>query len=1024
MSQYPFNPPVKTESPLPPLMSQYPFNPLVKTETYPPMPQYHHNPPSNHQPIYVPIYVPVYTPVYVPVPAHYDPAPVMPIQPPRISTHPHVYEIPTSVDSTEWPSEGRSNIAPMTSEDGITSLQINGQKNDTIPVQVPSSVDREQAPQSESSAPTQSAPQPLFSDCESCKDLLNQPNASKKRKITKKRRTSILPDTLKMCLCCRRRAERWVEKSVLALGKTGAGRHGNVRWCKDGEKSMRLQALCTGVKGSSSDEVVSETLRNKEMDTEIEQGDEVFLHATDCLKEVLLNQKRCGPCARLYSTVKKRRARGSKKKSAVADPQPKPKSEEKTRKENAKKLEFLDLETAKADIARYLEANKLSTRNLMLSILQAWVSCNPEKSNSNRYTDAMYHWAITLQYIGGNRLLKLMANNLACPCKRSIARRLVLHDPLQLHDLQPYSVGALKKLSGSASVGGLVWDEVDVRSGLIYLKHLGLLVGRVSGPVYEKEVRTLKATDIEPTLAKKMCQFFYVASDGSVALPVAAYPTTGKEKGEWYLSTFDAICDQLKRVNPQIKITWTSTDDSPSSQDFAKRIKERNPDHVHLFDFVHLLKTLRNRLSEDCVCLDGQFIGLRQLTSLVEKYGKDGVLTINESYHLSVKKHLITSDKMAIEPVMKIIDARFLSWLKLKANEQSSAPLHALHKYLNALRSLYVAFMDGTTSTERESATPLTMMQAAQLLAETRMVCGEVNDNASEKRKVISKQCMEALDANVAGLRKLAELNSSLSFARSALGTNIVENFFSIMRGHTYYFDVFEYMSLGYRTFMELVKKNASDCPFVYPKGETRCYNNQTGIRYTMNLITLPTPSDNRKTVANVRNFSVAIDPAARKLDKQHAAALAITFSPASRRFTIREASTKLGLRKEPSVGKGYAFCVVEGCSKGNKAWLYEKSYISHLVWHGIPRHVVDNALQIVLNIQKELHSCDVDALENILTKSLETETASVKKRTNFQPATPRELRKLSRVQEDSAFYMGHRDEWIPRSTPCADCCS
>lgn len=119
-----------------------------------------------------------------------------------------------------------------------------------------------------------------------------------------------------------------------------------------------------------------------------------------------------------------------------------------------KRLEYLDLSLTKANLAQFLETHRLDMQNLMMQLIESWVRCRPGSNakHGKRFTEAMYHWAITLQYIGGNKLLKLMAENLACPTKRSIARRLAFHNPLELHKVQECVKNALASLSPSALI--------------------------------------------------------------------------------------------------------------------------------------------------------------------------------------------------------------------------------------------------------------------------------------------------------------------------------------------------------------------------------------------------------------------------------------------------------------------------------------------------------------------------------------------------------------------------------------------
>jgi hypothetical protein len=71
----------------------------------------------------------------------------------------------------------------------------------------------------------------------------------------------------------------------------------------------------------------------------------------------------------------------------------------------------------------------------------------------------------------------------------------------------------------------------------------------------------------------------------------------------------------------------------------------------------------------------------------------------------------------------------------------------------------------------------------------------------------------------------------------SIFGTNIVENFFGIIRSKWRYLNYWEYCIVENRAWMELVKKFAVDRPFPLKDKnihKTQCYNNQIGISFAM----------------------------------------------------------------------------------------------------------------------------------------------------------------------------------------------
>jgi hypothetical protein len=76
----------------------------------------------------------------------------------------------------------------------------------------------------------------------------------------------------------------------------------------------------------------------------------------------------------------------------------------------------------------------------------------------------------------------------------------------------------------------------------------------------------------------------------------------------------------------------------------------------------------------------------------------------------------------------------------------------------------------------------------------------------------------------------------------SIFGTNVVENFFGIIRSKWRYLNYWEYCIVENRAWMELVKRFASDRPFPLKDNgihRTQCYNNQVGISFKMEDIML-----------------------------------------------------------------------------------------------------------------------------------------------------------------------------------------
>jgi len=68
---------------------------------------------------------------------------------------------------------------------------------------------------------------------------------------------------------------------------------------------------------------------------------------------------------------------------------------------------------------------------------------------------------------------------------------------------------------------------MEIRAGLTYVKHLGMLVGLVDGPILEKDVSSIKEDTIFCRLATKVLSIYIVTLDGQAALPLCTLPTNG-----------------------------------------------------------------------------------------------------------------------------------------------------------------------------------------------------------------------------------------------------------------------------------------------------------------------------------------------------------------------------------------------------------------------------------------------------------------------------------------------------------------
>jgi hypothetical protein len=139
-----------------------------------------------------------------------------------------------------------------------------------------------------------------------------------------------------------------------------------------------------------------------------------------------------------------------------------------------------------------------------------------------RYPDVLFHFAMTIQWYGGTTLLNILRGcvvyddsggmhlngiNIPLPSARQIARRVMSCEPMKLKQIPSWAANLLKDLSGTATRGGIVFDEVDVRTAVQYLHEWGVVMG-LTEVIYEKEIHNLRDEEIAARLATKILQIF------------------------------------------------------------------------------------------------------------------------------------------------------------------------------------------------------------------------------------------------------------------------------------------------------------------------------------------------------------------------------------------------------------------------------------------------------------------------------------------------------------------------------------
>ena len=234
-----------------------------------------------------------------------------------------------------------------------------------------------------------------------------------------------------------------------------------------------------------------------------------------------------------------------------------------------------------------------------------------------RWNPDVVNFFSTISYYGGKKVYnilqgkafegqgksgKLVMNassfNLHIPSLTVLKRQMPKVDPYGSRELVPSCCKSIWKMFTCLIIwenqifkGGLVFDEIEIQHGLIYLKKSGILVGLASGPLLVESL-TGSDADYKDLIAQKVCQCFFVSNCGKICIPLHYFPTVSLSAKDLF-----SVTEYLKQclIAEQIHVVWTSTDGFKGSLDYIQK-KSSVCKSSHFFDYVHMVKLGRNQL--------------------------------------------------------------------------------------------------------------------------------------------------------------------------------------------------------------------------------------------------------------------------------------------------------------------------------------------------------------------------------------------------------------------------------------------
>jgi DNA polymerase III epsilon subunit-like protein len=469
-----------------------------------------------------------------------------------------------------------------------------------------------------------------------------------------------------------------------------------------------------------------------------------------------------------------------------------------------------------------------------------------------RWNPDVINFFQTISYYGGKKVYNILRGkafegqgkcgklemgpflfNLHMPSLSAFQHRMPKVDPYGSRHFVPSRCKAIWKMfcripiwENKKCKGGLIFDEIEIRHGFSYLKNSGILIGLAHGPLLVENLLT-SDVDYKDQFAQKICQCFFVSNCGKICIPIHYFPTVSLSAADLF-----AITEDLKQrlLVEKVHVVWTSTDGFKGSLDYIS--KKGSIQHSrHFFDYVHMVKLGRNQL------LNRQ---LRFLRNDMYYYFsmKDLLLWWQSSSYLKqflCLDDIHPSDKQDILPVKNLLAAipYLKQWaLDLPSDDERKHQCEGLCMYLQNFSDLYKLFSDNE----------LTLLEKNELSKQLKEYFQKWRfENAAGKTFIsddLYKQILSTLESfDFFFLPKPEPGDEENIVFTSILGTNIVENFFSIIRAKILYPNFWEYACVAQHAYLELVKKFMVDRPHSLQNRSlsrklSMKYNDQSGIQF------------------------------------------------------------------------------------------------------------------------------------------------------------------------------------------------
>eukprot|EP00733_Pompholyxophrys_punicea_P000690 Pompholyxophrys_punicea_v1_NODE_233_length_2631_cov_11.916149.p1 type:complete len:493 gc:universal NODE_233_length_2631_cov_11.916149:347-1825(+) len=424
--------------------------------------------------------------------------------------------------------------------------------------------------------------------------------------------------------------------------------------------------------------------------------------------------------------------------------------------------------------------------------------------------------------------------------------------------------------------------------------------------IAEKDSQKLKhqpISVIRAKLATHVVQIFLTSTDGITCLPLGFLRSSGINgvKMAQLVKHWSNILSS--NVNAPVELLWGSTDGFKSNHEFVEKMKKFDSRYLHFFDYVHILKNVRNTICNHFVkspdCPDG--FHMTDLVNLREQ---------RQDIYRLLPKEPNPKDKMEMKNVEQLLTREFLDVLE----KESSPSLKGLHVYLSHMALFFNIFDDNNLSWKCKQANILKVKDYFTNI-----------QNYTKQFRLGNNLYFQIMTT----LHSLETIWSFIGFENvmtSCLGTNVCENFFSLVRRKVRYPSLWDYGCYYARAKMEHVKLNADDNLNRSPKRHvSKKYNNQKNLHYTMKSIKLLSKADRNILRQEIKsNYGGSAD------DKLFCQEMVLTMRPTRKKLLVREATCKEDPTHKVKVAVRPALiCTQPNCSK---QYVYPKALITHFI--------------------------------------------------------------------------------------------